>query len=59
MDEGVGDAAFMDEAIKVGNGWATQHPATTASPVDGEGAELAVSGGNAQQPQTGGNAWHD
>jgi hypothetical protein len=25
MDEGVGDAAFMDEVVKVGNGWAT-HP---------------------------------
>jgi integrase len=29
MDEGIGDAAFMDQAV--GNGWATQHPETAAN----------------------------
>ena len=28
MDEGVGDAAFMDQAVQVGKGWATQGPET-------------------------------
>jgi integrase len=31
MDGGVGDAAFMDEAVKVGNGWATSHPVEAAN----------------------------
>jgi hypothetical protein len=26
MDQGVGDAVFMDEAIGVGNEWATEEP---------------------------------
>jgi hypothetical protein len=38
MDSGVGDAAFMDEAVKVGNGWATSHPVEAAND---EPAELA------------------
>ena len=29
MDEGIGDAEFMDQAV--GNGWATQHPETAAN----------------------------
>jgi integrase len=28
IDEGVGDAAFMDGAVRVGNGWATGEPGT-------------------------------
>jgi integrase len=36
MDEGIGDAAFMDEAV--GNGWATQHPGTAG---DGAGSQNA------------------
>jgi hypothetical protein len=32
MDEGIGDAAFMDEAVQVGKGWAMSHPGTTANP---------------------------
>jgi hypothetical protein len=31
MDEGVGDASFMDDVVKVGNGWATRHPVKAAS----------------------------
>lgn len=31
MDDGVGDAAFLDEAVKVGNRWATGHPGTAAN----------------------------
>jgi integrase len=31
MDEGIGDAGFMDDAIKVGNGWATRHSETTTN----------------------------
>jgi integrase len=32
MDEGVGDAAFLDQIMgDGGNGWATQHPETAAS----------------------------
>jgi len=31
LDDGVGDAAFMDDAVKVGNGWATGHPDTAAN----------------------------
>lgn len=38
MDGGVGDAAFMDEAVKVGNGWATSDP---VGAVNGESVELA------------------
>ncbi len=38
MDGGVGDAAFMDEAVKVGNGWATSPPVEAANE---ELAELA------------------
>ena len=32
MDDGVGDAAFLDEAVTVGNGWATQDPETAENP---------------------------
>jgi integrase len=38
MDGGVGDAAFMDEAVRVGNDWATSHPVEAAND---ELAELA------------------
>ena len=31
MDEGVGDASFMDDVVKVGNGWATRHPVKATS----------------------------
>jgi integrase len=35
MDEGVGDADFMDDAVEVGNGWATRHPEKAVnSPVE-------------------------
>jgi integrase len=40
MDEGVGDAAFMDQAV--GNGWATQRPETSGSQIAREVAETAV-----------------
>jgi integrase len=34
MDEGIGDATFFDRIIgEGGNGWATQHPETTAKPL--------------------------
>jgi len=39
MDEGIGDAAFMDEAV--GNGWATGDPETAASGVAELGMEKA------------------
>ena len=32
MDGGVGDAAFLDEAVKVGNSWATGGPESAAMP---------------------------
>ena len=31
MDEGLGNADFLDEAVQVGNGWATQDPVTAAN----------------------------
>lgn len=37
MDAGIGDAAFMDEAVQVGNDWATQEPGTAGS---GEVAQI-------------------
>jgi len=42
MDEGIGDAAFLDDAVAVGNGWATQDPQTATN---GTLAELAESAG--------------
>jgi integrase len=41
MDDGVGDASFMDEVVRVGNAWATQDPETTASPIDAQTVEAA------------------
>jgi hypothetical protein len=43
IDEGVGDAAFMDDAVRVGgNGVATQHPQTAANPAPAATAEIAA-----------------
>ena len=39
MDDGVGDATFMDDAV--GNGWATDHPGTTADRTSTEALETA------------------
>jgi hypothetical protein len=39
MDGGVGEAAFMDEAV--GNGWATQHPEKGRKPDRRKAAKLA------------------
>lgn len=39
MDEGIGDAAFMDEAV--GNGWATSSPETAADGLTEFGMETA------------------
>ena len=41
MDAGVGDAAFMDEVVKVGNGWATQGPVKAANDEPEETAKTA------------------
>jgi integrase len=38
MDEGIGNADFLDEAVKVGNGWATQDLVTAAN---GDVAQVA------------------
>lgn len=32
MDQGVGNAVFMDDVVEVGNGWATRHPENAANP---------------------------
>jgi integrase len=40
MDEGIGDAAFMDEAVQVGKGWATSHPETAANQTEPETAKI-------------------
>jgi integrase len=40
MDEGIGDAAFMDAAVKVGNSWATQDPKTAVNELPGTVAEI-------------------
>lgn len=51
MDAGVGDAAFMDEAVQVGNDWATQEPGTAGS---GEVAQISNrldSGQSDDQPE--------
>ena len=31
MDDGLGRADFLDEAVQVGKGWARQHPETAAT----------------------------
>lgn len=41
MDTGLGGADFLDEAVQVGNGWATQHPETAANAEPPEAAEPA------------------
>jgi integrase len=41
MDEGIGDAGFLDEAVKVGNGWATQDPVTAENRNAAQAAETA------------------
>ena len=58
MDEGVGDAAFMDEAV--GNGWATQHPETTANGAVAEAAKTArIAGQMWERPQPARNPGDD
>jgi integrase len=42
MDDGVGGAEFMDEAVQVGNGRATQHPQTAANEVAADTQEVAA-----------------
>jgi integrase len=42
MDEGIGDATFLDDAVEVGNGWATQDPRTAANPALAEVTEPAA-----------------
>lgn len=39
MDEGIGDAAFMDE--QVGNAWATRHPQTAVNGSPPDPAQIA------------------
>lgn len=51
MDAGVGDAAFMDEAVTVGNDWATQEPGTAGSHDVAQIANRLDSKENADQPQ--------
>ena len=41
MDDGIGDATFMDDAVRVGNGWATQDPETAANGTTARMAESA------------------
>jgi hypothetical protein len=40
MDEGIGDASFMDRAV--GNGWATQQPEAAATEMGAAKPEMAV-----------------
>ena len=42
LDDGVGDAAFMDDAVKVGNRRATGHPETAANAAPEVSAETAA-----------------
>ncbi|MGI8462092.1 MAG: tyrosine-type recombinase/integrase [Solirubrobacterales bacterium] len=37
IDDGVGDAEFLDDAVRVGNAWATEHP----QPADARSTEKA------------------
>jgi integrase len=41
MDEGIGDAAFMDDVVQVGKGWARQHPQTTEEAIAAGSPETA------------------
>jgi integrase len=40
MDEGVGDAAFLDDVVKVGKGWARAHPETAANRATAEAVKM-------------------
>jgi hypothetical protein len=42
MDDGLGDAAFMDDAVQVGKGWARQHPETARPAASEAAAETAT-----------------
>ena len=50
MDEGIGKAAFMDEAVGITG--ATQRPETAATRSVTEPGEMALQRENAQEPQT-------
>ena len=53
MDEGIGDAAFLDRIIGIqGNGWATERPESTASQPVPAAALTADPRRNSEQPQT-------
>src|SRR4051794_38124949 len=55
MDGGIGDAAFMDDVVGVGKGWAIGDPETAASQPARAGAEPPNSGENVQHPITAGS----
>ena len=41
MDEGLGSADFLDEAVKVGNSWATEHPREAGNAEGAQAADFA------------------
>jgi len=51
MDEGIGDAAFMDEAVRA-TPRATGHPVTAANGYAAQSPELALQAGILEQPET-------
>jgi integrase len=52
MDGGLGEADFLDTAVRVGNPWATQDPKTAANAQPTPLPNSALESGNEEQPQT-------